>query len=133
MQHVTTWAGRAATTRFLGFVGPADFLECLNELTAHPRFDSTLFFVADFADISGHAIDTPFVREALAIQGIGARSTNSRYKIVVVTQDAGITAFTEKMRNIYIDGGPEIFTFATSEDATRWMDMQEANPRPRSA
>lgn len=131
MQHPTTWGRLDATTRFQGFVTAEDFLECAGQLAAHPRFDRMAFFVADFLDISGHAIDTPFVREDLAAQALGGQATNRHYRIVVISADAGIQAFTEKMRDLYDDGGPEIQMFTTREDAARWMASQNPPPSER--
>jgi len=131
MQHVTTWGERDATVRFQGFVSPGDLLRCAYELTAEPRFESMSFFVADFLDIGGHAIDLPSVREDLAAQAIGALQTNSRYRVVVVTDDEGIEACIEKMRAIFARGGPEISLFRTRVDATRWMHAQASAPNFR--
>ncbi len=128
MEHVTTWGERAATTRFQGFVNAEDFLRCAFELTADPRFDAMTFFVADFLDISGHAIDTASTRDDLAAQAMGGRATNQRYRIVVVADDAGIASFTDKMRQAYAHGGPEIFAFKTREGAAQWMDAQATPP-----
>lgn len=128
MEHTTTWGERDATTRFQGFVNGEDLLRSAFELTADPRFDATAFFVADFLDISGHAIDAAPVRDDLAAQAMGARVTNMRYQIVVVTDDDGILAFTDKMRTLYANGGPQIFVFETREAAACWMDEQQPAP-----
>lgn len=133
MQHLSTWTERAATTVFRGFVTARDFLRCALELTADPRFESMAFFVADFLDISGQAIDSASVRDDLAAQALGARTTNTRYRIVVVTNDPAIDAFTEKMRALYASGGPEIFSFRTREEAASWMSMQKPTPTTRAA
>ena len=128
MEHVTTWNERDATTRFKGFVDADDFIRCAFELTADPRFDTMSFFVADFLDIDGHAIDVASVRDDLAAQAMGGRITNRRYKIVVVNSDEAINAFTDKMRAVYGEEGPQIFTFTTREAAQTWMDSQQAPP-----
>ena len=132
MQHVTTWGAHAATTRFRGFVDAGDFLRCAAELTADPRFETMAFFVADFLEATGHAIDTPSVRDDLAAQALGSRSTNTRYRIVVIANDASLEAFTGKMSAMFADGGPEIALFRTREDAARWMDDHPPAPTFRT-
>jgi hypothetical protein len=133
MRHGTTWGERDATTRFQGFVSAEDFLQEACELTTDPRFESMEFFVADFLDITGHAIDMPTVREDLAAQALGGLATNARYKIVVVADDQGIKAFTEKMRAMYKGGGPDIFLFKTRAGATQWMAGQTSTPNFRDS
>lgn len=128
MEHVTTWRDREATTRFQDFVNAEDFLQSAFEITADPRFDTMSFFVADFLDISGHALDMASVRDDLAAQAMGARTTNARYQIVVIAADAGIEAFTGKMRLLYGADGPQIFMFKTREEAAQWMDRQMPPP-----
>lgn len=128
MEHVTTWGERAATTRFQGFVSADDLLRNTFQLSADPRFDAVSFVVADFLDISGQAFDTSSVRDDLAAQALGARSSNARFKIVVVSDSPGISAFTDKVRRACASGGPEILAFSTREDATQWMDAQKTPP-----
>ncbi len=64
-------------------------------------------------------------------QALGGQATNRHYKIVVISDDAVIQAFTEKMRDLYDDGGPEIQMFTTREDAARWMASQKPPPSER--
>ena len=81
VQHVTTWGEHVATTRFQGFVNPADFLRCANGLAADPSFESMDFLVADFIDITGHAIDMASVRDDLAAQALGARRSADEHAL----------------------------------------------------
>jgi hypothetical protein len=121
MSYELIWEERGVLRHFHGCLQASDLINSVHEAHNDWRFDTCLYSLNDFLDVT--RVDLPAAEvEVAAAQGIGASLSNRRMILAVVARDPTIVNHARLFQGAPFDVYP-LRIFDTREAARAWVEQ----------
>ena len=130
MPYRIDWEPVGVYKKVWGFVTAEEYLESMREIHGDPRFDGISYSINDFLGVVGFDVGQDTIVD-MAAASLGARYTNSKIRVALVTCDQRINALGRLFASKDLNSFPTR-VFATVEKAREWVGAAEAPGAPRS-
>ncbi len=125
MPYRLDWEPRGVYKKLWGFVTAAEYLQSMRDIHGDARFDGLRYAINDFLAVEGFDVGDRTIVD-MAAASLGAKHSNSRIHVALVTHDERIRALAGLFASRDLRSFPTR-VFATVGEARRWLESPDAD------
>ena len=127
MPYRLDWEPRGVCKKLWGFVTAEEYLQSMRDIHGDPRFDRMHYAINDFLAVQDFDVGDRTIVD-MAAASLGARHTNSRIRVALVTRDPRIVSLAALFASRDLRSFPTR-VFATLAEARQWLEAPDDEGR----